>query len=68
MKVKAKRTGYYGNSRKKAGAIFHIDEKEFSENWMEKVEAKKPGPSKKKPSAAKKPEEAKDSVSEQDVI
>lgn len=69
MKVKAIRTGYHGNSRKKAGAIFHIDEKEFSKAWMEKVEAKKSAPSKKAASKPKeKAEKAKDSVSEQEVI
>ena len=41
MKVRALRTGYYGNSRKKEGAVFHIKSEElFSDKWMEKVEDK----------------------------
>ena len=35
MKVKAKELGYYGDKRRKEGAIFHIkSEKFFSEKWM----------------------------------
>lgn len=38
MKVKAKKTGYYGIVRRSAGTVFVIEkDEEFSEKWMEAV-------------------------------
>lgn len=36
-----KYVGFYGNKRIKVGDEFEINEKHFSEKWMEKVEQKK---------------------------
>ena len=66
MKVKAKRIGFYGNKRRKAGSVFNIkDVKEFSKAWMEEIK----DDSKSKKSSKAKPAE-KDAVkdSSEDVI
>lgn len=39
MKVKAKHMGYYNHRRRKPDEVFElIDDKAFSEKWMEKVD------------------------------
>lgn len=45
IRVKATRLGYYGIHRRRPGDVFDIkEEKEFSEEWMEKVGPKVKGP------------------------
>jgi len=39
MKVRAKRLGFFGATRRREGEVFDIpSEKQFSKLWMEKVE------------------------------
>ena len=38
MKVKAKRLGYIGLRRRNVGDVFHIEDKAFSEAWMENLD------------------------------
>ena len=42
MKVKAIKEGFYGNSRRRVGAVFEVTEKQFSSKWMVKVEEQRP--------------------------
>lgn len=45
MKVKAIRMGYYGIKRRRPGAVFTLkDPKDFSANWMEKLDGKVKAP------------------------
>lgn len=42
VRVKAGKTGYFGMSRRKEGSVFEIeDEAQFSEFWMERLDAPK---------------------------
>lgn len=42
MKVRAIRLGYYNHRRRREGDIFELlDDKAFSEKWMEKLDGKK---------------------------
>lgn len=55
MKVRATRLGYYDLRRRKIGEVFDIkSEKQFSENWMEKVESKGGKSESKEPKETKK--------------
>jgi hypothetical protein len=48
MKVIAIKLGYYGNKRRREGESFFIkSEKDFSPNWMKKVDDSTDAPSKK---------------------
>lgn len=58
MRVRATALGFYGNQRRRIGDEFTIrSEKDFSEKWMEKIEARAPRKEAKKPQrkAAAKP-------------
>lgn len=36
IKVKATQLGFYNGSRIRKGAVFSVDEKQFSKKWMER--------------------------------
>lgn len=42
MRVKATQTGFYDNARRRAGDVFDIREKEYSDRWMEPVDGSTP--------------------------
>jgi hypothetical protein len=58
IQVKAIDNGYYGNIRRKPGAVFEVEEKHFSKKWMKKLVDSEP---------SKKKEESKKS-SDSEVI
>ena len=63
VKVKSGRMGYYGLQRRREGEEFEIEKPEdFSEKWMEAVDAPAPvkAPEKKADAPAKTPDKAKD--------
>lgn len=76
IKVKATLLGYDGQKRIRPGTVFEIEEKAFSEKWMEKLVDDKPSSEKKEKKEVKKDdkkEEKKEKVeeakaSEKDVI
>lgn len=41
VKVKATQKGYFGGKLRREDDTFKINEKEFSEKWMEKVDGRK---------------------------
>lgn len=63
VRVKSGRTGYYGLQRRREGTEFEIEKPEdFSDKWMEAVDASTPvkAPEKKVDAPAKTPEKKAD--------
>lgn len=68
MKVRATKLGYYNHRRRRENDVFELmDEKAFSNRWMEKVEGEDSAPEP-KPKAEKKAPEAPAASSSEEVI